>query len=77
MLATDHPYVLTATCASRMGTTAAITGFLAARRFYLMEMHQFDDTSSQRFFVRITFCGGPARAVPGGREPRGDAMGHP
>ncbi|HEY8051583.1 MAG TPA: formyltetrahydrofolate deformylase [Steroidobacteraceae bacterium] len=56
-LATDHPYVLTATCASRMGTTAAITGFLAARRFYLMEMHQFDDISSQRFFVRITFCG--------------------
>ena len=55
--ATEHPYVLTATCASRMGTTAAITGFLAARRFYLMEMHQFDDTISQRFFVRITFCG--------------------
>jgi formyltetrahydrofolate deformylase len=40
-----------------MGTTAAITGFLAARRFYLIEMHQFDDTISQRFFVRITFCG--------------------
>jgi formyltetrahydrofolate deformylase len=56
-LATDHPFVLTASCASRMGTTAAITGFLAARRLYLMEMHQFDDTSSQRFFVRITFCG--------------------
>jgi formyltetrahydrofolate deformylase len=54
--ATDHPFILTATCPSRMGTTAAITGFLAARRFYLMEMHQFDDTLSQRFFVRITFC---------------------
>ena len=54
--ATDHPYILTAGCASRMGTTAAITGFLAARRFYLMEMHQFDDSLSQRFFVRITFC---------------------
>jgi formyltetrahydrofolate deformylase len=63
MLATDHPYVLTATCQSRMGTTAAITGFLAARRFYLMEMHQFDDTSSQRFFVRITFCGVQAETV--------------
>jgi formyltetrahydrofolate deformylase len=63
MLATDHPYVLTATCQSRMGTTAAITGFLAARRFYLMEMHQFDDTSSQRFFVRITFCGVQGEAV--------------
>jgi formyltetrahydrofolate deformylase len=46
-----------------MGTTAAITGFLAARRFYLMEMHQFDDTLSQRFFVRITFCGVAGEAV--------------
>ena len=54
--ATDHPCILNASCPSRMGTTAAITGFLAARRFYLMEMHQFDDTLSQRFFVRITFC---------------------
>ncbi|MBS0377564.1 MAG: formyltetrahydrofolate deformylase [Proteobacteria bacterium] len=54
--ATEHPLVLTASCPSRLGTTAAITGFLAARRFYLMEMHQFDDTLSQRFFVRITFC---------------------
>jgi formyltetrahydrofolate deformylase len=53
---TDHPYVLTASCPSRMGTTAAVAGFLAARRFYLMEMHQFDDTVSQRFFVRVTFC---------------------
>ena len=56
IFSTDHPYILTASCPSRMGTTAAITGFLAARRFYLMEMHQFDDTISQRFFVRITFC---------------------
>jgi formyltetrahydrofolate deformylase len=61
--ATDHPYVLTASCASRMGTTAAITGFLSARRFYLVEMHQFDDTISQRFFVRITFCGVLGEAV--------------
>jgi formyltetrahydrofolate deformylase len=55
--ATDHPYVLTASCPSRMGTTAAIAGFLAAKRFYLMEMHQFDDTISQRFFARVAFCG--------------------
>ncbi len=27
---TQHSYTLTATCASRMGTTAAVTGFLAA-----------------------------------------------
>ncbi len=55
--ATDRPYVLSASCPSRMGTTAAITGFLASRRFYLIEMHQFDDTISQRFFVRVVFCG--------------------
>ncbi len=54
---TEHPLVLTASCESRMGTTAAVTGFLAARRFYIMEMPQFDDTISQRFFVRVTFCG--------------------
>lgn len=54
---TEHPLILTASCASRMGTTAAVAGFLAARRFYIMEMQQFDDTISQRFFVRVTFCG--------------------
>ena len=53
---TEHPFVLTATCASRMGTTARVTTFLASRRFYIVEMQQFDDTISQRFFVRITFC---------------------
>jgi formyltetrahydrofolate deformylase len=53
---TEHPFVLTATCASRMGTTARVTTFLATRRFYIVEMQQFDDTISQRFFVRITFC---------------------
>ena len=53
---TEHPYVLTATCASRMGTTARVTTFLASRRFYIVEMQQFDDTISQRFFVRVTFC---------------------
>jgi formyltetrahydrofolate deformylase len=54
---TSHSYILTATCTSRMGTTAAITGFLAAHRLYIMEMHQFDDVLTKRFFVRVTFCG--------------------
>ena len=53
---TGRPYVLTATCTSRMGTTARVTAFLATRRFYILEMQQFDDTISQRFFVRVTFC---------------------
>jgi formyltetrahydrofolate deformylase len=64
---TEHPYVLTASCPSRMGTTAAVAGFLAARRFYLIEMHQFDDTISQRFFVRVTFCAVQGETVDLGR----------
>jgi formyltetrahydrofolate deformylase len=54
---TSHAYILTATCTSRMGTTAAVTGFLAAHRLYIMEMQQFDDVLTKRFFVRVTFCG--------------------
>lgn len=54
---TAETCVLAASCASRIGTTAAITGFLADRHLYIMEMKQFDDTLAERFFVRITFCG--------------------
>jgi len=54
---TAQTYVLAASCASRIGTTAAITGFLAERHLYIIDMKQFDDTLSERFFVRITFCG--------------------
>jgi len=54
---TSNAYTLTASCASRMGTTAAVTGFLAAHRLYIMEMQQFDDVLTKRFFVRIVFCG--------------------
>jgi len=53
---TAQTYVLAASCASRIGTTAAVTGFLARRHLYIMEMKQFDDTLAERFFVRITFC---------------------
>jgi len=60
---TDHPLVLAVTCASRMGTSAAVTGFLASRSFYITEMQQFDDTISQRFFLRATFCGMRGDAV--------------
>ena len=53
---TSKPYILTATCPSRMGTTAAVTSFLSAHRLYIMDMQQFDDTLTGRFFVRVTFC---------------------
>jgi formyltetrahydrofolate deformylase len=60
---TAHPYVLTASCTSRMGTTARVTGFIAGHRLYIMEMQQFDDVLTRRFFVRVTFCGVAGDAV--------------
>ena len=60
---TAHTYTLTATCTSRMGTTAAVTGFLAAHRLYIMEMQQFDDVLTKRFFVRVVFCGVTGEAM--------------
>jgi formyltetrahydrofolate deformylase len=52
-------YILTASCDSRMGTVAAVSGFLASRHCYITEMQQFDDVLSGRFFVRVTFFGEP------------------
>ena len=54
---TSNAHILTATSASRIGTTAAVTSFLATRRLYIIEMQQFDDVLTMRFFVRVTFCG--------------------
>jgi formyltetrahydrofolate deformylase len=59
----DHPsYTLSATCASRLGTVAAVSTFLASRACYITEMHQFDDVITERFFVRVTFHADPVRS---------------
>jgi formyltetrahydrofolate deformylase len=52
-------YILNASCASRLGTVAAVSGFLASRRCYITDMQQFDDILSAHFFVRVTFYGDP------------------
>jgi formyltetrahydrofolate deformylase len=50
-------YILTATCDSRMGTVARVSGFLASRKCYITDMQQFDDVITGRFFTRISFYG--------------------
>ena len=50
-------YILNATCDSRLGTVAAVSGFLASRQCYITDMQQFDDVLSGRFFIRVTFYG--------------------
>jgi formyltetrahydrofolate deformylase len=52
-------YILNASCASRLGTVAVVSGFLASRRCYITDMQQFDDILSERFFVRVTFYADP------------------
>ena len=54
-------YILNATCESRIGTVAALSGFLASRRCYITDMQQFDDVISGRFFVRASFYGEPGK----------------
>jgi len=54
-------YILNATCDSRLGTVAAVSGFLASRQCYITDMQQFDDVLSDRFFLRATFYADPEK----------------
>jgi len=54
-------YILNASCDSRLGTVAAVSGFLASRQCYITDMQQFDDIISGRFFMRATFWGEPGQ----------------
>ena len=62
MFEAKNNYILTASCTSRLGTVAAISGFLASRGCYIVEMQQFDDVMSDRFFIRVTFYTDPERS---------------
>lgn len=62
MFEAKNNYILTASCASRLGTVAAISGFLATRGCYIVEMQQFDDVLTKRFFIRVTFYADPERS---------------
>ena len=57
-------FILTSTCPGGVGSVAAISGFLAERGCYIMEMSQFDDTHSGRFFVRTVYRTDPQRTPP-------------
>ncbi len=48
-------YILAVQCPGRTGLVAAISNFLAERDCNIIEMSQFDDLSTGRFFSRIKF----------------------
>jgi len=48
-------HIITADCPSQPGTVDVVTRFLFEQGFYINEIHSFDDTDKNRFFIRIEF----------------------
>jgi formyltetrahydrofolate deformylase len=57
-------FILKASCASRLGTVAAVSTFLASRKCYITDMQQFDDVLTGRFFTRVSFYGDTVGTPP-------------
>ncbi len=56
-------YILNASCRAGIGIVAAVATFLAQRDCYICALEQFDDDSTERFFMRAVFrrqAGSPA-----------------
>ncbi|MEL7446109.1 MAG: formyltetrahydrofolate deformylase [Pseudomonadota bacterium] len=50
-----EPLILTLGCADQPGITARVTAFLFERGCNILEAQQFNDRSSNRFFMRVAF----------------------
>ncbi len=48
-------YIFTGTCRAGSGVVAAVTGYLAERNCYICALEQFDDESTDIFFMRAVF----------------------
>ena len=48
-------YIFTGTCRAGSGVVAAVTSFLADRYYYICALEQFDDESTDKFFMRAVF----------------------
>lgn len=48
-------FIFTGTCRAGSGVVAAVTSFLAYRDCYICALEQFDDESTDRFFMRAVF----------------------
>jgi formyltetrahydrofolate deformylase len=54
----SEPLILTLNCEDRPGITAKVTGFLFERGCNVLEAQQFNDLSTNRFFMRVAFDAG-------------------
>ncbi|MEG3181233.1 formyltetrahydrofolate deformylase [Sphingomonas sp. LT1P40] len=63
----DTGWILTLTCADRVGIVAGVSGFLARHDGFILDSQQYADLDTGRFFMRVVFTsGGPG--FPDGRE---------
>ncbi|TPX12299.1 uncharacterized protein E0L32_006946 [Thyridium curvatum] len=60
-MATNNDHVLTFTCPDKPGIVHAVTGLLAANNLNILDLQQFSDPTSQRFFMRVHF--GPTEST--------------
>ncbi len=54
-MSSSHHYTLKVECPGRTGPSCCYYWFLAERDFFIVEMKQFDDENSGRFFCRLEF----------------------
>lgn len=60
-------WILTLTCADRVGIVAGVSGFLAEQDGFILDSQQYADLETGRFFMRVVFASGGPR-FPGDRE---------
>jgi formyltetrahydrofolate deformylase len=60
-LETRAAFILTFTCADRVGIVAGVSGALAAIDGFILDSQQYADLDSGRFFMRVEFRGGGPR----------------
>lgn len=48
-------YILTLSCPDQMGVVHTVSGFLFERGGNIIDSAQFNDTDSDRFFMRVNF----------------------
>lgn len=54
----NKKYILTLSCPDKIGIVAAVSGFLANHKCNIHESAQFNDTATDKFFMRVVFEGG-------------------
>ncbi|MFS0772186.1 formyltetrahydrofolate deformylase [Sphingomonas sp. 1P08PE] len=69
----EPPFVLTLTCADRVGIVAAVAGALAGVDGFILDSQQYADLETGRFFLRVVFGRGGER-FPTTGEPLAAAL---